>query len=465
MKTSIFIFIKEFIKDRKTLFLSTLIIWIFIQTVPIFTPLLLKKYLDSIQLQNKWEPTLLYIFLLLILVRILLVLIGNILDVICRQYISKKTSLKLFENSINYNSFDGHILKNYKDNIYQIENYFSTGMDIIGKTIYVVFSLGILFYINIYFGITTSFMLLVIIIMYHKLKGILIDINGDIQKRSKDSFQILKNISDSAPFLTYIYPKVKSFLNWYFEVNENWRNIEVKNEKIRYILSRLNYVSGQVIIALAFFFIFLLGSNNYISIGDLIVILTYSLAISGNSIDIYDYYIKTIQLKIVLKEMNDFHRPNSLENSNIDTSNIGTLNKKIPLNNPSISIILVQKNENADQLIKEYSEKLKKGLAINYILSNNDVIIEKIHYGAFNELLDGIDLDKENYSGGEKTRILIRQALLNEPDIIIINDLLDTLDFENQQILLNCLEESKSSVFIVVKEIDEKMNAYPIIEL
>lgn len=179
---------------------------------------------------------------------------------------------------------------------------------------------------------------------------------------------------------------------------------------------------------------------------------------------IYDYYIKTIQLKIVLKEMNDFHRPNSLENSNIDTSNIGTLNKKIPLNNPSISIILVQKNENADQLIKEYSEKLKKGLAINYILSNNDVIIEKIHYGAFNELLDGIDLDKENYSGGEKTRILIRQALLNEPDIIIINDLLDTLDFENQQILLNCLEESKSSVFIVVKEIDEKMNAYPIIE-
>ena len=68
VKTSIFIFIKEFIKDRKTLFLSTLIIWIFIQTVPIFTPLLLKKYLDSIQLQNKWEPTLLYIFLFLILV-------------------------------------------------------------------------------------------------------------------------------------------------------------------------------------------------------------------------------------------------------------------------------------------------------------------------------------------------------------------------------------------------------------
>ena len=92
-----------------------------------------------------------------------------------------------------------------------------------------------------------------------------------------------------------------------------------------------------------------------------------------------------------------------------------------------------------------------KKLNTDYILNN---LIKKVELNKFikkskSGLSQIINQDGENISGGEKQRIGIARALLNNPELIILDEATSGLDYETENNVLNTIKRLKKTTIIV----------------
>lgn len=101
-----------------------------------------------------------------------------------------------------------------------------------------------------------------------------------------------------------------------------------------------------------------------------------------------------------------------------------------------------------------------KKLNTNYILNN---LIKKVELNKFikkskSGLSQIINQDGENISGGEKQRIGIARALLNNPELIILDEATSGLDYETENNVLYTIKKLKKTTLIVSHRLNALKN-------
>ena len=73
--------------------------------------------------------------------------------------------------------------------------------------------------------------------------------------------------------------------------------------------------------------------------------------------------------------------------------------------------------------------------------------------------------DGQNISGGEKQRIGIARALINEPELIILDEATSGLDYETENNVLHTIKKLKSTTIIVSHRFNALKNCDYIIKV
>lgn len=88
------------------------------------------------------------------------------------------------------------------------------------------------------------------------------------------------------------------------------------------------------------------------------------------------------------------------------------------------------------------NENLQKAIQ----LAGLEKLIAKLPKGIDTE----INEDNRNFSGGEIQRITIARALVNPPSVLILDEVTNSLDKENEQLIMNSLQEIKKDCIVIM---------------
>lgn len=160
---------------------------------------------------------------------------------------------------------------------------------------------------------------------------------------------------------------------------------------------------------------------------------------------------KTTLIKLLLKEIGGYKGNILLDNINLSYISESTIRK---------SIVYVSNNEklfsdtiyNNLSIVNNDENKIKKVLNICKI----EDFMKKRH-------IDGnyfIDNTEENLSGGEKNKILIARALLNDPKVIIFDESFNEMDSKTERSIINEIKQNFNITIVFISHRKENIDLF-----
>lgn len=524
-------FIWDLVRIRPWLYTINLIVWIVIQSLPIFPGLVIKEYFevlstDEISSHSPWFW--LTILFSLTVARIVFVFIGNITDTNNRYSVSYLLRKNVLFNTLNNVSLGREANKSltyFRDDVDIIEDAFSWTLDLIGKTVFAIISISILFTINPQVVMFVFIPLILIVIFIQRLTKLL----NTYRQRSRESTEVVVG------HMNELLNNYETF-NYANRVDESLENLKAKqNDRKKWMvkdgvlteaLNSTNFNTVNIGTGIILLILIYQNVDQSFNLGDFALFVYYLTFVSDFTMFFgkfltqykqtnvsYERLLKFAQVEhknLVGKKMHlkkpeyselksDIIFENLTFSYNETKAGITNITFKVPKNN--LTIIKGPIGSGKTTLLKaivgilpletgnvrwngsevNFSDQFWPPQQVSYVpqkswifngtIKENITMLEEVDSKNLHNVMqlslmtkNDEEFNKErlesrlkvsgaDLSGGQKSRITIARSLLKNPQILIIDDIFNSLDLDTQnELWRNLLSLNKTIVAVTTNK-------------
>ena len=512
---SVVIFIKDFLKNNKNPIVKISLLSLFINTLIIILSFSFNTFLSSISYDYRLKYLFLIIFVALALFKVVITYLRNLLTIYLNNKISYELTNELYKKIIHFpyiyycNRTTGEIISRITD-LEQVKSFISKIIIILFSNIpLIIISLIAMFSLNTNLTIYTLLFLIlygIIVVIYrrvfkYKIKDYQLnrEKNTSFLVESINAYECIKGLGIEneiiRKFKSLNYEYLNKILSLSRTINSSLTFKDLINEISSVLIMFLGIIGiekGVLSVGTLITFTFLLSNftnpikeildSNYEfeeSINTLkrVLELDYKSENKGviKKLDKYDIKISNLTysyddtiLKNVTLKINEGERVMLVGESGSGKSTLlKVIRKYLKVKNDMVSIGGIDINNYNDDAFGQ----------VSYISQNEMLFTDSLYQNANlyrelkpREVISSLSLTKAdkiikndlglnslieengfNLSGGEKQRIILARALLNESKIILIDEGTNQLDVSLERVILkNIFEKHKNKTIIVI---------------